>query len=270
MKSLLLVVPIITVILVGGATLATRKTSMSDPPPPPVSKVSPFDHDKEIDFYLSSVKGFLLEMPMDKRFGVTRVEPLANHFKATQSVKGYAEVQSLIKDHAIRTFVIGTKKPNEVNNSTWQSAHLLDPRKLKEIVAGMKPKQAKEDLIRRNELLAEDIKGVNPPKLVSSTVRMREVLSDQYKRISADRFYVKEPQKSFEPEIVDAVLKLKPMLDAKGYDTYSEPITVNGIKGNLMAKAVRPPTKACLSCHTDVKTGQPIGYAMATIWKKKS
>ena len=269
MKALLLVLPIITVISVGGATLATRNASKSDPPTPPVSKVSPFDHDKEIDVYLSSVKGFLLEMPNDKRFGFSRVVPVAKHVSPALEVRGYREVQNLTKDHVIRTFVLGTKKPNEVNNPTWQSAHLLDPKKLKALAAGMKLKQVKEDLIRRNELLAEDIKRVNPPKLVSSTIRMREVLSDQYKRISADRFYVREPQKSFEPEIVDAVLKLKPMLDAKGYDTYSEPITVKGIKGNLMAKAVRPPTKACLSCHTDVKTGQPIGYAMAIIWKKK-
>ena len=230
------------------------------------SKTTAFLHDKEIDTYLTSVKGFLLEMPNDKIFGGSRIEPIAKHFSRASAVKGYSEVQNLTGEFAIRTFVIGTKKPNEVNVNTPNPGYPSDPKKLAAITVKMNPAVLKNFKILM-EASAEGFRRINPKKLVASSVRMKEVVADEYKLLSADRKYVRIQAQVIEPELVDAVLKLKPMLDEKGYDTYSEPIKVNGVMGNLMAKAVRAPNNECLKCHANIKPGQPIGYAMATIWK---
>lgn len=197
------------------------------------SKTTAFLHEKEIDTYLTSVKGFLLEMPTNGKFGKSRLDPFVNHATKTTQVKGYDEVQRLTNDFTIRTFVIGSKKPILKRSDRTVTIHLRPP----------------------------------IPKLDSSSVRLSEALADQYKSFLTMSLNF-DPRVPFEPEIVGAVLRLKPMLDEKGYDTYSEPIKVNGVMGNLLVKAVRAPSNECLSCHTNIKPGQPIGYAMATIWKK--
>ena len=216
-----------------ASTLLTASKKVKNEAPK-LTKLVPFEHDKELDTYLNSVCGFLLEIPKDGRFGYSRVEPVGLHATRTEKMKGYGDVQKLSAEYTIRTFVVGTKKPQSNLPSSPGLYYKIPPN----------------------------------PKLEASPVRMNEVLADQYKYFSSNLMQVRNPQ-PYEPELVDAVLKLKPILDAKGYDNYSEPITVKGIKGNLMSKSVRAPDDSCLRCHADLKPGKPIGYAMAMIWKKK-
>ena len=194
------------------------------------SKVSPFDHDKEIDAYLSSVKEILLEQPTDGRFGAGRLVYFSTHGRNSKYLDGYGDIQKLVPNYMIRTLIIGNTKPQP----------------------------------KTNVVSAADKVVLQNTKLNSSAIRIVEVLENGRDFIMPSSLTPVQ----LEPEIVDAVLKLKPILDEKGYDTYSEPISVKGVMGNLMVKAVRAPSNECLSCHTNIKPGQPIGYAMATIWKK--
>ncbi|MEI8282877.1 MAG: hypothetical protein WCG75_10765 [Armatimonadota bacterium] len=210
----------------GGSGMST---------PPIAAKTPAFEHATELETYLTSVCGFMLEPPNDAKFGYTRVQPMGIHATRTDQVKGYAEVEKLTSEFAIRTFVIGTKRPQPNLSKTPGARFTIPPN----------------------------------PKLDASTVSMNEVLADESNYFSTNLMQVKNPQ-PYEPDLVDAVLNLKPILDAKNPDIYVQPIMVGGVKGNLMVKAVRPPDKACLACHGNIKPGQPIGYAIATIWKKKT
>jgi hypothetical protein len=125
----------------------------------------------------------MLEAPNDGKFGYTRVQPMGIHATRSNLVKGYDEVEKLSKDYVIRTFVVGTKKPTEAN---IPKSYFDSP---------------------------------SSPKLDLSPVRMNEVVADKYKYFSASHIHFDNSQ-PFEAELVDAVLVLKPILDATGYDDY--------------------------------------------------
>jgi hypothetical protein len=68
-------------------------------------------------------------------------------------------------------------------------------------------------------------------------------------------------------ELRKLVEHAKKTVDAKGYETFSESVTVGGAAGFIMSKAVQATDKSCYSCHANIKPGEPIGHVMAAIWR---
>ena len=65
----------------------------------------------------------------------------------------------------------------------------------------------------------------------------------------------------------NTIEQIKDTVDKGDYETYSQPVKINGCSGWMMVKPVRASDDACYKCHSDIKRGQPIGHVMAAIWR---
>lgn len=220
--------PAIALTSIGSLTHATSRPSHEDGGPKKgdnkvVSSVVKFDHDADIDAYLTSIRSFMLTPPRDGRFGASRVPTF--HGEHIGKIPGYKEINQLKDVMMVNSFVAGAMSGEMLKN--WKDYKTANPNQNIEIP---------EYRITR----VHTVQGSEPQLQVTPNLQK---------------------------EILAAVSQTKKLVNEKGYDTYSNSITVNGAKGWIMSKAVRAFDKSCYSCHSDIKEGQPIGHVIATVLK---
>jgi hypothetical protein len=235
-QSALWLLPVVALASVGSLTYATSKSTIVEDGTKKhdskvVSKLVPFAHDTEIDKYLTSVASYMLVPPRNGSFGASRVPTF--HGTNIGSIPGYQDISELAKKSSIASFVVGTFPDDALKGY-------------------------------------RDYQKANPnQKIEIPTYRITRVHS-LYQNLGYATQQGKMPDRGAQTydELRKLVQQVKKTIDEKGYDAYSESVSVNGAPGFIMAKAVHAVDKSCYSCHSNIKEGEPIGNVVAAIWKK--
>ncbi len=198
-------------------------------------KVVHFEHDKDIDTYLTTVRSFMLVPPRDGFFGASRVPTL--HGSNQGKIVGYDEIKSIVaKDYMLQSFVVG-RMPKE-RMDMYQK--LVDEGK-------MLDKNVPKYRITSVHYEFPTLQGTNAAQdqaLREQFVKVNNAVSAQIKATAEQCF-------------------------SKGYDEYSDSFDAGGQKSWVSAKSVIASDKSCYSCHTNIKQGEPIGYVIAALVKRQ-
>lgn len=230
--------PTAALALIGSITYATSGPDGGGKKPTDKGKNSKtvhFEHEKDIDTYLTSVRSFMLVPPRDGRFGASRVPTL--HGSTQNKIPGYDEVKSIVaKEYMLQSFVVGhmPKERIEMYRKLIAEGKMLDKNLPKYRMTSV---------------------HYEIPVLQGTNAEQDQALRQQFIKTSRD--------------VNEKALAAVDLCFSKGYDDYSDSFMAGGQKSWVSAKSVIASDKSCYSCHTDVKQGEPIGYVVAVLVKKQ-